>query len=90
MKNVLENVTLKNHPEVKHIKEDMYRFGADAVLMSGSGPTVYALVRHDSRMQRIYNGLRGYCNQVFAVRILGDSITYDFMKWKKSSITFLI
>ena len=69
--NVLETVTLKHYPEVKQIKEYMKRFGADGVLMSGSGPTVFALVKHDSRMQRIYNGLRGFCKQVYAVRLLG-------------------
>lgn len=69
--NVLESVTFKYFPRVKHLKENMKRFGADAVLMSGSGPTVFALVQHDSRMQRLYNGLRGYCNQVYAVRLLG-------------------
>lgn len=69
--NVLESVTLNHYPEVKAIKDDMKRFGADAVLMSGSGPTVFALVQHDSRMQRVYNGLRGYCRQVYAVRMLG-------------------
>lgn len=70
--NVLESVTLEMHPEVKQIKEYMKRFGADAVLMSGSGPTVFGLVRYDSRLQRIYNGLRGFCNQVYAVRMLGN------------------
>lgn len=69
--NVLESVTLKLYPEVLQIKEKMIEFGADAVLMSGSGPTVFALVQHDSRLQRIYNGLRGFCDQVFAVRMLG-------------------
>ena len=68
--NVLEGVTLDLHPEVAQIKEQMKRFGADAVLMSGSGPTVFSLVEHDSRMHRIYNGLRGFCDQVFAVRML--------------------
>lgn len=72
MGNALEGVTLKMHPEVLHIKEQMERFGADAVMMSGSGPTVFGLVQHDSRLQRIYNGLRGFCEQVFAVRMLGD------------------
>ncbi|CAM4249457.1 4-(cytidine 5'-diphospho)-2-C-methyl-D-erythritol kinase [Lederbergia lenta] len=72
MGNALEAVTLKLHPEVLHIKEQMERFGADAVMMSGSGPTVFGLVQHDSRLQRIYNGLRGFCAQVFAVRMLGD------------------
>jgi 4-diphosphocytidyl-2-C-methyl-D-erythritol kinase len=75
--NVLEEVTLKKHPEVAHIKEQMRRFGADAVLMSGSGPTVFGLVQHDSRMQRIYNGLRGFCEQVFAVRLLGERHPLD-------------
>ena len=75
--NVLEDVTLKLHPEVALIKDQMKRFGADAVLMSGSGPTVFGLVQHDSRMQRMYNGLRGFCDQVFAVRMLGERHTLD-------------
>lgn len=75
--NVLEDVTLSLYPEVAQIKDQMKRFGADAVLMSGSGPTVFSLVEHDSRMHRIYNGLRGFCDQVFAVRMLGDRHTVD-------------
>jgi 4-diphosphocytidyl-2-C-methyl-D-erythritol kinase len=75
--NVLEEVTLKKYPEVAHIKEQMRRFGADAVLMSGSGPTVFGLIEHDSRMQRVYNGLRGFCDQVFAVRLLGERHSLD-------------
>jgi 4-diphosphocytidyl-2-C-methyl-D-erythritol kinase len=75
--NVLEDVTLSLYPEVAQIKDQMKRFGADAVLMSGSGPTVFSLVEHDSRMHRIYNGLRGFCDQVFAVRMLGERHTLD-------------
>jgi 4-diphosphocytidyl-2-C-methyl-D-erythritol kinase len=71
--NVLEAVTLEQYPDVKQIKMQMQRFGADGVLMSGSGPTVFGLTQHESRMQRINNGLRGFCNQVYAVRILGES-----------------
>ncbi len=52
--NVLEQVTLQLYPEVANIKDQMKTFGADSVLMSGSGPTVFGLVEHDSRMQRIY------------------------------------
>jgi 4-diphosphocytidyl-2-C-methyl-D-erythritol kinase len=70
--NVLESVTLPLYPEVANIKDQMKTFGADAVLMSGSGPTVFGLAEHDSRMQRVYNGLRGFCDQVYAVRMLGD------------------
>lgn len=75
--NVLESVTLKLYPEVANIKEQMKRFGADAVLMSGSGPTVFGIVQYDSRMHRIYNGLRGFCDQVFAVRIIGERNSLD-------------
>lgn len=76
--NVLEPVTMQMHPEVRKIKEKMYQFGADGVLMSGSGPTVFGLVRKESRAHRMVNSLRGFCDQVFAVRILGDrSLTVD-------------
>ncbi|MGP7819502.1 4-(cytidine 5'-diphospho)-2-C-methyl-D-erythritol kinase [Niallia sp. 01092] len=75
--NVLEDVTLNLYSEVAQIKEQMKKFGADAVLMSGSGPTVFGLIHHDSRMNRVYNGLRGFCDQVFAVRIIGSRHTLD-------------
>ncbi|MDS8934942.1 4-(cytidine 5'-diphospho)-2-C-methyl-D-erythritol kinase, partial [Streptococcus pneumoniae] len=57
------------------IKEHMIKFGADAVLMSGSGPTVFGLVNQEARIPRIYNGLRGFCSEVYAVRLLGDRET---------------
>ncbi|MBC1335899.1 4-(cytidine 5'-diphospho)-2-C-methyl-D-erythritol kinase [Listeria booriae] len=66
--NVLETVTLVKHPEVKRIKEKMLEFGADTALMSGSGPTVFALVKQYSRAKRVYNGLRGFCEEVYLVR----------------------
>lgn len=69
--NVLESVTLNVYPEVRKIKEQMIRFGADGVLMSGSGPTVFGLVEHETRLHRIYNGLRGFCQDVYAVRLIG-------------------
>jgi 4-diphosphocytidyl-2-C-methyl-D-erythritol kinase len=68
--NVLEDVTLQMHPEVAHLKESMLRLGADGVLMSGSGPTVFGLVSKESKVSRIYNGLRGFCKEVYAVRLL--------------------
>ncbi len=68
-------MTLRLHPEVKRIKEQMKRFGADAVLMSGSGPTVFGLVEKESRVNRIYNGLRGFCDEVHAVRLIRSSDT---------------
>lgn len=68
--NVLETVTLDRYPEVRQIKECMERLGADGVLMSGSGPTVFGLVSKEMKVARIYNGLRGFCKEVYVVRML--------------------
>ncbi len=68
--NVLESVTLPLYPEVQQLKETMQRLGADGVLMSGSGPTVFGLVAKEAKAVRIYNGLRGFCKEVFVVRML--------------------
>ncbi len=70
--NSLENVTLPLYPEVKRIKERMLDSGVDAALMSGSGPTVFGLVKKESRIHRVYNALRGFCDQVYAVRLISD------------------
>ncbi|EGL19697.1 MULTISPECIES: 4-(cytidine 5'-diphospho)-2-C-methyl-D-erythritol kinase [unclassified Paenibacillus] len=68
--NVLEEVTLQLYPQVRQMKEVMERLGADGVLMSGSGPTVFGLVSKEAKVARIYNGLRGFCKDVYAVRML--------------------
>ncbi len=41
--NVLEQVILPMHPEIREIKEILAAIGASGVLMSGSGPTVFGL-----------------------------------------------
>ncbi|MGI2297440.1 4-(cytidine 5'-diphospho)-2-C-methyl-D-erythritol kinase [Paenibacillus sp. GXUN7292] len=68
--NVLESVTLNMYPEVLQLKESMLKLGADGVLMSGSGPTVFGLVSKEAKLPRIYNGLRGFCKEVYVVRML--------------------
>jgi 4-diphosphocytidyl-2-C-methyl-D-erythritol kinase len=70
MGNVLEEVTLELYPVVKQLKGCMERLGADGVLMSGSGPTVFGIVSKEAKAARIYNGLRGFCKEVYAVRML--------------------
>ncbi|WP_207694448.1 4-diphosphocytidyl-2-C-methyl-D-erythritol kinase [Enterococcus sp. DIV0212c] len=68
--NALEAVTIKRHPVIQQIKDRMIKYGADAALMSGSGPTVFALCEKKTRAQRIYNGLKGFCDEVYIVRTL--------------------
>jgi 4-diphosphocytidyl-2-C-methyl-D-erythritol kinase len=70
MGNALEEVTLPMHPQVRQLKELMLRLGVDASLMSGSGPTVFALVQKEGKAERVVNGLRGFCREVHAVRLL--------------------
>lgn len=75
--NVLEPITMALHPQVVVLKEQMKKFGADTVLMSGSGPTVFGLVKHESRVSRIYNGLKGFCPEVHVVRMMGERHSLD-------------
>ena len=71
--NTLEDVTLKKYPVVAEIKNKLIQFGADAVLMSGSGPTVFALVRKEYKLKRIINSINGSMrnHEVHAVRLIG-------------------
>ena len=69
--NSLEPITCKLHPEVIQIKETMKQLGSPGVLMSGTGPTVYSLVQQHQKARQIYNGMRGFCNEVYLVRLLG-------------------
>ncbi|MBW5449052.1 4-(cytidine 5'-diphospho)-2-C-methyl-D-erythritol kinase [Cohnella sp. CFH 77786] len=68
--NVLETVTLERYPEVRQIKDCMIKLGADGVLMSGSGPTVFGILSKETKVARIYNGLRGFCKEVYVARML--------------------
>lgn len=68
--NALEPISAVKQPDIKRIKRKMIQFGADAALMSGSGPTIYALCQKYSKAQRVYNGLKGFCNEVYLVRTI--------------------
>lgn len=68
MKNVLESVTIAQHPEIARLKNKMRSFGAEAVQMTGSGPTVFGICAKQSRAQHVFNSLRGFCSQVYLVR----------------------
>ncbi|MBO1307781.1 4-(cytidine 5'-diphospho)-2-C-methyl-D-erythritol kinase [Enterococcus sp. 669A] len=68
--NSMEVVTIAKHPIIQRIKDRMMKYGADAAMMSGSGPTVYGLCRKHSRAQHIYNALKGFCEEVYLVRTL--------------------
>ncbi|MBU9710159.1 4-(cytidine 5'-diphospho)-2-C-methyl-D-erythritol kinase [Bacillus tamaricis] len=72
LQNVMEDVTFQLYPDVHMIKNRMIQFGADGTVMSGSGPTVFSLTQNESRAYRLYNGLKGFMEQVYVVRLLGS------------------
>lgn len=69
--NDLEKVTIKMHPVIQSLKETMLKAGADAALMSGSGPTVYGLMSKERQAKSVVNALKGCCKEVYMVRLLG-------------------
>lgn len=52
MGNVLENVTIEEHPVIEEIKNVMRKEGALNAMMSGSGPTVFGLFEDKKRAKK--------------------------------------
>lgn len=71
LQNVMEPATFSLNGEVKMIKERLQQYGADGAVMSGSGPTVFALCKSESKAERLYNGLKGFMDEVHVVRMMG-------------------
>jgi 4-diphosphocytidyl-2-C-methyl-D-erythritol kinase len=59
MKNALEPVTVRAHPEISSIKALMLEMGARAAMMSGSGPTVFGLFGKPGQAQSAAAAVRG-------------------------------
>lgn len=57
LSNVFEDVTLKEYPVIKEIKEQLLNSGADAALMSGSGPTVFGLFTDYKKAKAAHDNL---------------------------------
>ena len=58
MGNVLESVTVPDHPEIAEIKELMMESGAVNAMMSGSGPTVFGLFTNPRAASAAYEKMR--------------------------------
>lgn len=56
--NVLENVTIKAHPIIEEIKDRMKELGAVGSLMSGSGPTVFAMYTDKEKAENAAKRIR--------------------------------
>lgn len=72
MGNVLETVTVKTHPVVARIKEEMLKGGAENALMSGSGPTVFGIFKEKKMAEESYDSLKsqGLAKQIFITEFI--------------------
>lgn len=70
MENVLETVTIPEHPEIEQIKEVMCSEGALNAMMSGSGPTVFGIFEDKKQGLKARDILRNgtLAKQVYLVK----------------------
>ncbi len=67
LSNVLETVTLELYPKVSEVKALLCSYGADGVLMSGSGPTVYGVFGSYERAKTAHKKLKKLYPQSYVV-----------------------
>ena len=70
MRNLLENVTLRKHRVISNIKEEFKSLDAIGTMMSGSGPTVFALFDDMLKAQKCYDEMKKKYKDVFISRTI--------------------
>lgn len=65
--NVLEEVTLRLYPGVAEAKRFLAGHGAEGVLMSGSGPTVFGFYKSYERAKNVQKKIKKHYSQSFVV-----------------------
>ena len=70
--NVLETVTIEMHPKIREIKNRLMELGAEGALMSGSGPTVFALFKDREKARKA----AGLVKREFALKDAVATRTY--------------
>lgn len=58
MRNDLERVVLPEYPQVTRLREEFQRLGVLGTMMSGSGPTVFALVESQARAEQVKQAMQ--------------------------------
>ena len=65
MANVLESVSIRKKPEIGIIKSRLIEMGALAALMSGSGPSVFAIFPDSEIACRAYQAFKNEYQEVY-------------------------
>jgi 4-diphosphocytidyl-2-C-methyl-D-erythritol kinase len=67
MYNVLEDITVKLHPKIAALKQTFSDYGADGMVMSGSGPSVFGIFRDGEAAKSAYAALFAEDRQTFLI-----------------------
>lgn len=70
MRNHLENVTLKKHKILIGLKKELVALGAVGAMMSGSGPSVFAIFDDMMKAQKCYDNMKKKYKEVFITRTI--------------------
>ena len=76
MENVLETVTIPEHPVIADIKQQMMQSGAVNALMSGSGPTVFGIFDDEDKAKKAFEDMKasGLARQIYLTRPFNQKI----------------
>lgn len=66
--NVLEPVAIQKFPEIKIYENKMMTAGAEISLMTGSGPTVFALVE-ENNLEKVFESVKDFDAQIIITKI---------------------
>ena len=69
--NVLERVAIKKYPAINNIKDKLIEAGAMAAMMSGSGPSIFAITKSNDDSKRIAELFKDSGSQVFVTETVG-------------------
>lgn len=75
--NDLTPVTEALRPEVRRARERLLAAGAAGALMSGSGPTVFALAESEAAAHELSSAVRDLPGEVYVTRMVGRGVQLD-------------
>lgn len=78
--NVLEYSTFELYPAVEKIKLELQQAGCASVLMSGSGPTVFAAFTDKRQAEECYQQFQGKYHQVFFTETIDNTVLRERVK----------
>ena len=81
MFNLLEQSTFKLYPEVEKIKRDLNKLGAEYTLMSGSGPTVFAVFNDYQEAFSFKEKIRNFYTHVYLAYTVNKELIEERVKF---------